>query len=682
LSVPEDDFTPHGLLWTPGHHARSWSAPVGGVGATDPRHVGAGFRLLAPRRFAALWIELALPDGALLATREQFQRAGRLWARVHTCRRILLRWQGERAALELLAYSAGPQALGYALHVRGATAAWRLDGAVPPEAVVVVDGQRLRTGERVEVTGDTSRAWFALDGTPPVWAAEDMAREDERFWAGAPRLSGDWPEAWRRGWVSDLETTRLLVQPPGGIYAGPWPSWMAEWPRAVAAEGSLDMARLAVADGATATAALETLWTQAPAPNLPCVFRDGQPNMVAADGRVCGTSPAWCLPVQQVERAFLWSGDRAWLARILPALAAYLEWWARERVVDGYPTYACTWESGEDDNPRLDPHGTGSSAILGRNRPPELPAALASGAQAIARLHNALGDRAGARRWRAFAKRYRTLLEARYWDDEQQRYRDLDPATGGFLEANRDAYWQTDSVRQSPLGLLAALATSDPARQAALARELPSYDAAPWRWWPSWSSAVLAAADALGEHAFAGRFAAGIVARVWRDLDARAATGEVTGRPLPGVAREYWPEPIAGYHVHDGYGWGAETATFFLRHIVGLRPTWHRGTPAFLLSPCLPPDLAEDGRHYAIGTFTLRGWRFSLALEPAAGETRVRVTSQQAGQVTLAVTGARDVWSRGLNLLAVRERSLHRLNSGGELAFGLQAGETARVQMA
>jgi hypothetical protein len=69
-------------------------------------------------------------------------------------------------------------------------------------------------------------------------------------------------------------------------------------------------------------------------------------------------------------------------------------------------------------------------------------------------------------------------------------------------------------------------------------------------------------------------------------------------------------------------------------------------------------------------------------LEPAAGETRVRVTSQQAGQVTLAVTGARDVWSRGLNLLAVRERSLHRLNSGGELAFGLQAGETARVQMA
>jgi hypothetical protein len=403
LSVPEDDFTPHGLLWTPGHHARSWSAPVGGVGATDPRHVGAGFRLLAPRRFAALWIELALPDGALLATREQFQRAGRLWARVHTCRRILLRWQGERAALELLAYSAGPQALGYALHVRGATAAWRLDGAVPPEAVVVVDGQRLRTGERVEVTGDTSRAWFALDGTPPVWAAEDMAREDERFWAGAPRLSGDWPEAWRRGWVSDLETTRLLVQPPGGIYAGPWPSWMAEWPRAVAAEGSLDMARLAVADGATATAALETLWTQAPAPNLPCVFRDGQPNMVAADGRVCGTSPAWCLPVQQVERAFLWSGDRAWLARILPALAAYLEWWARERVVDGYPTYACTWESGEDDNPRLDPHGTGSSAILGRNRPPELPAALASGAQAIARLHNALGDRAGARSRSAIA---------------------------------------------------------------------------------------------------------------------------------------------------------------------------------------------------------------------------------------------------------------------------------------
>ncbi|RIK40756.1 MAG: hypothetical protein DCC58_13475 [Chloroflexi bacterium] len=585
-------YTPHGLLWTPGHHARSWNEPVGGVGATDPRRIGAGFRLLAPRRFVALFAELALPNGAVLADRRAFNAAGRTWASVHTSRRILIEWEGHGARLTLLVHSAGPQTLGFELHVAGATARWRLDGPLPADAVALVDGARLGLGEHSQEVRASSIAWFALDGVPPVWTADDMAREDERFWSNAPRLSGDWPEEWARGWEYDLETTRLMVQPPGGIYRGPWPSWMAEWPRTVAAEGSLDMARLAIADPHTATAALETLWTQAPAPNLPCVFRDGQPNMVA---------------------------------RMLPALEAYLEWWQRERVVDGYLSYACTWESGEDDNPRLDPLGTGGGAILGQNRPPELPATLASSARLVALMWRQVGGAPEReRRWQETWHSYRDLLNREYWDPTHQRYRDLDPRTGGFLEPSGAAYWQTDSIRVSPLSLTPALTLLDQGYHAGLARQLAECDAPPWNWWPSWSGTVLAAASALGQHAFAAGFAQRLVARVWAEIDAPDASTEVTGRPLPGVSREYWPGPGHERRFHDGYGWGAETATFFLRHIAGVQPNLGR----IELRPMLPASLNIVGRRYGIGPLTVAGMRGELVLEP--GERATEVTYQRA----------------------------------------------------
>ena len=39
--------------------------------------------------------------------------------------------------------------------------------------------------------------------------------------------------------------------------------------------------------------------------------------MVAADGSVCGTSPAWCVPFYNLERLYLQTLDREWLGRDL-----------------------------------------------------------------------------------------------------------------------------------------------------------------------------------------------------------------------------------------------------------------------------------------------------------------------------------------------------------------------------
>jgi hypothetical protein len=97
----------------------------------------------------------------------------------------------------------------------------------------------------------------------------------------------------------------MCIFPPGGVFTDVWPAWMIQWPRAVVAEGTLDVARLAYADPQLALRAALSLFRDTTADNIPCIFQHGEPNMVAADGSVCGTSPAWCVPFYNLERLFL-----------------------------------------------------------------------------------------------------------------------------------------------------------------------------------------------------------------------------------------------------------------------------------------------------------------------------------------------------------------------------------------
>lgn len=64
--------------------------------------------------------------------------------------------------------------------------------------------------------------------------------EDEAFWASAPQLTGDWPAHWRRGLVYDLETIRMMVKAPTGIYRHPWDAMQIQAPRVVLAEAAMD----------------------------------------------------------------------------------------------------------------------------------------------------------------------------------------------------------------------------------------------------------------------------------------------------------------------------------------------------------------------------------------------------------------------------------------------------------
>lgn len=471
---------------------------------------------------------------------------------------------------------------------------------------------------------DENAAPSAIGVSERVRAAIEQARaEDDALWSGGARLEGDWPDAWRRGWVYDLETTRMCVFPAGGLFNDVWPSWMVQWPRAVVAEGTLDMVRLAYLSPELAMRAVLSLFRDAPAPNVPCIFQHGEPNMVAIDGSVCGTSPAWCVPFYNVERLYLLTLDDAWLAALYPHLARYLDWWLTERTDrDGWAVYKCTWEAGEDDTPRLDPERRGDNVVSEYVRPVELQATMALSAAVLARFADVLGHAAEAARWRSVAATYAEETGS-LWDPTAGRFRDWDARAGRYLEPAGEAnYWGIDPCRFSALAFTPVLAgLADDEQRAALAREVELYDRPPWTLWASWSYVILESALAAGWRPFAARVAAGIVGRVYPELDRRTVAGN---EPTPGAAREYWPFDLSDWRSCDGYGWGATTASFLARQIFGFlegdypTPRLTAGDSSsaprltFRLAPGLPADLLVEGRRYRLANVPYRGTHVSV----------------------------------------------------------------------
>jgi len=634
MPFPADRYTPYGYLHSPEHIARSWLDATGGLLRTSEQYPGIGWAYVHPRRAVFLCAGLEL-DGqpAPLITRADWA-AHDLHASHHSSQLMVFNAALPGATLRLAYFRlrTGVLAAHATIHASHATDAfrgqwgWLLhndrvggDWLARNDRAVLTGSQPhtfLRRGlpvsaleymplpgawEPVDLNaGETWEGWalLAVGDAPtdprlwwlPIDATEAQTQHtDDAFWDAAPRLVGDWPDAWRRGWVYDTETTRQLLLPAGGVFSGEWPTWMAAWPRAVFAEGVLDLDRLGLAEPFRAQDALLTLLRDTPGDQLPCVFRGGEPNMVATDGAVCGTSPAWCLPFVHIARLLRRRPDPARIAAIAPLLARYLGWWLAERTDgDGWLSYHCTWEAGEDDNPRLDPGGTGDGVIQGRTRPPELQAAMALSAAILRDLFARIGDATEAARWDSVAHDYAAHTQE-LWDDTTHRFRDWDVAAARWVQHGANQYWKADSTRFSPLAFTAALLDLPEAQRTALREELGHYNVAPWRWWPSWSGTLCEAAAALGEDAWAADFVAGIAARVYAENDRR--TQAVDERPTPGGAREYWPEPLADFGGSDAYGWGAETLPLVLRHIVGWRED-ETDEPAvrFTLVPGLPDD--------------------------------------------------------------------------------------------
>ena len=671
------DYTPFGYLRNPGHRARSWRDTRGGNLRTAPDYLGVEW-VYPVGRDATSRVGLGLEtsvDGRAYRSRADFDAIG-VTSRHHTSAIMGFDWRTAGAEVEARFFLVDDDSLCVRLNVRRqSTDSRRMDIRVieriegePPhshrvEGAIAIDVPIAPTQEPRTYYTLLSRSTGPAtpDSAEPVY--QRLLADDRAFAATCPTLGGDWPSHWREGLHHDFQTTRLLVQPAGGIFRDVWPAWMAAWPRVVLAEGTLDMLRLAYADPSLAQRALLSLFRDAPEPNVPCVFVGGEYNMVAADGSRCGTAPSWCLPFLNLELLYLRTLDGAWLAQVYPYAAAYIEWWLEHRVdADGWLVYRCTWESGEDGNPRLDPTGSGEGNISDRVRPVELQATLAHAAGVMALFADALGLRAD--RWRSVQRDYRDRTR-RLFDADAGRYRDWLITEGRFqAPCPEQPYWGLDTCRHSAQSLTPLL-IGEPLDE----DEIWRHACAPWTLWPSWTWSLVESAAAAGHYARLGVLAFETIDRVYRVTTRRDVAG--LARPMPGSAPEFWPEDWRTYAGSDAYGWGATTANLLIRHLFGFKESTDTSGWVAELTPALPPTLLSLGARYTIRHMTYRGLRFELSYSVEPDHLLVDLTLEAAPR-PLRV----DYLDRRGGLVGVhdaRESRAHR--------FRAQVGKRCRVRL-
>ncbi len=423
-----------------------------------------------------------------------------------------------------------------------------------------------------------------------------LMSEDRAFWTAVPRLEGDWPGVWKRGWIYDWETLRMCVRDPVGRYRGPWDAMQIQMPRVVIAETMLDMLMMSYAAPELARAVILGMFTDALSAQVPCSREDGSVNMVAADGSECGTSPCWCFPFHCLLSVYLRGGGRRWLGRVYPHLQAYLRWWRANRTDDaGFAWYKCSWESGQDCSERFGVHQATGGELVDHVRPVDLQAGMAFAGRVMAFLASELG-RDGSE-WMSMAAHFERRTHD-LWDGVA--YRDYDGRTGRPVMP--DDY--KDLTFLSPLMCM----SMDADRVASAARALDHFAEQPRGWleWPSFFFQFCECAWAAGRGDLLARVIPETAGRIYAHWDRRDAPD---GRPLPGVSAENWLP--AGM---EGYGWGATLPVAIIRCLLGIRARWERDL-VMEVRPNLPNSLLRPGCVYRIGPLVFRDVTFSVTFE-------------------------------------------------------------------
>ncbi|MGH2498115.1 MAG: MGH1-like glycoside hydrolase domain-containing protein [Ktedonobacteraceae bacterium] len=431
-------------------------------------------------------------------------------------------------------------------------------------------------------------------------AEQEQRISDEAFWNTAPQLSGDWPAHWRRGFVYDFETLRMMMRSPSGIIPHVWDAMQIQAPRTVLAEAALDTLFLSYADPELAAEAILGHFESAPRANLPCMREDGSFNMVADDGQICGTAPEWGFPLWCCDQIFRRTGDMAWLRRLYPGAAAYLRWWLHYRSdAEGWLGYACSWESGQDVSTRFGAQQTGGS-IIQHVRPVDLQASMAQGATILARWATLLAEedhpeneayQVEAGRWLGVADDF-TAKTRMMWHNGW--FRDYD-AVAKEWSAEQDA------MHLSPV--FCGVAEQRHIEQLRPALAQPPSNNPYWRplSWPPILMTVAEAARSTGMLSGAAELAYRFIDASYRSIDGRAR--DEYGN-IPGVTRENrrlveqkWGVDYVNSGI-EGYGWGALSILLVIRYIMGMKED---EAGVLMVAPMLPQTLRKIGASYKIG---------------------------------------------------------------------------------
>ena len=525
-----------------------------------------------------------------------------------------------------------------------------------------------------------AQVWLADDARKLQEVLATRLNADKSFWQNAPRLYGDWPGYVRRGLVYDLETLRMMVRRPLGIYRHPWDGMQLQAPRTVLGEAALDMAILAYADPDAAKAVLLGTFADAPEPNVPCSREDGSYNMVASDGSPCGTAPEWCFPFHCINLVYQQTGDKTWLGELYPYLEAFVSWWLTERTnSQGLPFYKCSWEAGQDNSPRFgikdDPSGGG--ALTEHLWPVDLQAALAQCCLLLAYWAGEISHKGDS--WQKLGQRYAELTRS-MWQPAQSWFHDYDTRTARFTEV-------LDTMQLAPL--LCGVANAE--QKAMLAAKIVDPPKHGQIFHPlMWPSIAFGLIEAAGEGGYAGvaaRHSWNALSAVYRWLDSDPLAIEPESG-VPGVGREYWPQvvspdanPARGGGGAEVYGWGCLTALLMCRHIMGLSEAFDlnqslvdldsippvqnaagkvQAAFAFKLTPGLPPELLQTGLSYGVGPLRYQKARFKLryrVLSAPSNHLELRLVLGCASPLHLSVTDS----AGNLLYQSAASSNLHRL---------------------
>ncbi len=463
------------------------------------------------------------------------------------------------------------------------------------------------------------------DQSSAIWtdSLEKIARaeaghrqDDEHFWQNAPRLNGDWPASWRRGLVYDLETLRMTIRPSAGVVSNTFDGMQIQAPRLVLAEAAMDTLFLSYADPELACDVLLTHFESAPRANLPCMREDGSYNMVADDGQICGTAPEWGYPLWVCDQLWQKTGNLSWLKRLYPGASAFLRWWLEHRRdAEGYLTYACSWESGQDVSSRFGPQQTGGT-IIQHVRPVDLQASMAQGAAILARWTTILAPThtdemlpnpypAENTFWQEIADEF-TVKTRQMWHDGW--FRDYD-SVARVWSSERDA------MHLAPIFCGTAGWGHIEQLRSTLAE--PPRHSSQWAplSWPPVLMTLIGATAAAQMPQEAAELAQRFIDASYRSTDSRDLD-EYGG--LPGVTREYrraitrgkWGEIDYANAGIEGYGWGALSVHLLIHHILGLRSS----TPEQItIAPAFPQALRRVGATYGIAPIPWGNYTLSIS---------------------------------------------------------------------
>jgi hypothetical protein len=479
----------------------------------------------------------------------------------------------------------------------------------------------------------------------------EQLAEDQEFWASCPVLTGDWPDAWRRGWVYDFETLRMTVRRPLGIFKHPWDAMQVHSPRVVLGETSLDMMTLGYASPSLAREVLYGTFADAVAPNIPCAREDGSVNMISADGSECGTAPMWGYPFHVVRSLFAASQDTGWLAGLYPHLSDYLHWWLKHRTdSEGWLHCNNSWESGQDGSRRFLVAEHNEGAVADFVRTVDVESSMAEGLAAMGSFAEALGKGAEASDWKRLASRRVQNTHSMFRDGW---FYDVDGRDGRPI----DLHGYFDVMMLAPVAC--GVATEDQ-RQALrakfgyfLAHPTPSLE------WPPLLFTFTEAAWRAGERESASLAVAGAADRTYLRTDSRNVSRRNEDDPfsyrVPGVANEYWPVKDIPPGC-ENYGWGATLPMFIIRNIIGFRETESSAADSFFVAPYVPSSLMRQGRTYGITNLKFGGVIFSMeitcradrqltiSLHPRAhGPFSLRVVERETGRVVASAKSTKGV---------------------------------------